>query len=517
MKQGEEMKIEKKKEEILHIYNQHKVLIWAGFGVLAAAIAGALIFLPGASSSIAVEDMQTIDVIRGSITENLGEVGNVEAEPSASLTWKSSGVIAGFDLQVGDEVQKDDILMELETSSWPNDSLEALSELLAAELELENMITSDSALQTALQAVVEAELMVQDTKEMVNFWNFNQQSDERIMEIRESYLEAERNAWAVAEEYDELKQALEEDDPDVVAAYEAMQAADLERDKLLRAFNYILGHSYDQDVETDFIEYEAARDDFEVARVQYERLIDESEEVNAAQALVQSLQNTVNEARIIAPFDGTITEIRYLSGEFAASGSMAVQMDDLSNLVVNITVSEIDVAEVAVGQSVVVTFDALPFKEYNGTVTEIASAGSNNSDTVSFDVRVAIVDADEDIKPGFTADVSIITSQAVDALLVPTQALMGQAGNYRVMIVNSEGSPSPVPVEIGASSEEYTEIIGGNLNEGDQVIVSINQGDLSDGELDMMRMMREMNGDGGPPQRDGNGGPPDGGGGGNRP
>jgi len=90
---------------------------------------------------------------------------------------------------------------------------------------------------------------------------------------------------------------------------------------------------------------------------------------------------------------------------------------------------------------------------------------------------------------------------------------LGQAGNYRVLAVNSEGSPTPVPVEIGASSDEYTEIISGDLNEGDRVVVSISQGNFSDEEMDMIRMMREMNGDGGPPPGGGNGGPPTGGGG----
>ena len=500
MKQGDEMKYMNMKEKILRFYKGHKLLVWVGAGLITGVIAAAVIFLPKSSTALAEENVQYVEVIRGSITESFGEVGYVKAEPSASLSWETDGVIADYEIQVGDVVQKGDVLMELELSSWPNTSLEAIDDLLAAELALENMITSESELQIALQGVVDAELIVKSKREMVDFWNFAQSPIERVMDAREYYLTALRNYWATDEAYEDLRLVLEEDDPDLVAAYDAMQEADLVRDKQLRALNQILGHSYDHDVETDFIEWDTAKGNFEVARVNYEKFLDESQEVSAQEATVQSLQNTVNEARIIAPFDGTVTEISYLPGEYVASGSIAVQVDDLHNMVVNITVSEIDVIEVAVGDPVVVTFDALPFREYDAVVSSIASAGSDSSGSVTFDVTVTLTNADEDIKPGFTADVSIITSQAIEALLVPSQALLGRAGNFRVMVIGEDGIPTPVQVEIGASSETYTEIINGDIAEGDQLIVSLNSGAPSDEQMETMRMMRELNGGGdGPP------------------
>jgi len=507
------MKFNKIKEKVINFYQGHKLLVWITAGLAAAMIVAAVIFLPAISTTTAVENVQVVEVIRGSVTESFGEVGYVEAAPSASLLWKSNGVVAEYDFEIGQEVLKDDVLMELETSSWPNDSLEAMDDLLAAELTLENMVTSDSELQTALQTVVDAELVIDSKREMVDFWNFALSPLERVMDSREYYLDALREYWAAEETYEDLRQVVEEDDPGLVAAYEALQEADLERDIQLRALNQVLGRSYDQDVETDFIEWDTAKDDFQVARAAYERLLDESQEVSAQEAVVQSLQNTVNEARIIAPFEGTITEISYSPGEYAQSGSMAVQIDDLSNLVVNITVSEVDVASIEVGDPVVVSFDALPYKEYNAVVTSIASAGSDDSGSVTFDVTVTLTDADKDIKPGFTADVSIITSQVVDALLIPTQALLGMAGNYRVKVAGKDGDPTSVQVEIGASSESYIEIVSGDIAEGDQLIITTFSGGLSEEDMEMREMMRQMNGGGsGLPS-----GERPGGGGGNRP
>jgi len=491
------MKFKEINEKVLSFYQGHKLLVWIGAGLIVGMIAAAVIFLPATSTTTTtVENTQYVEVIRGSITESFGEVGNVEAAPSASLSWKSDGVVAEYDLTVGDEVQKDDILMDLEVSTWPNASLEAMDDLLVAELALENMITSDSELQTALQAVVDAELVVASTREMVDFWNFALSPIERVMDSREYYLDALRDYWAAEEAYEDLRQVLEEDDQGLVSVYEALQQADLERDIQLRALNQVLGRSYDQDVETDFIEWDTAKGDFQVARAAYERLVDESQEVSAQEASVQSLQNTVNEARIIAPFDGTVTEISYMPGEYAQSGSMAVQVDDLSNLVVNITVSEVDVAAIEVGDPVVVSFDALPYKEYNAVVTSIASAGSDDSGSVTFDVSVTLTDTDEDIKPGFTANVNIITSQAIDALLIPTQALLGREGNYRVMVAGDNGTQTPVQVEIGASSESYIEIVSGDIAEGDQLMITVSAAGLNEEDMEMRDMMRQMDGGG---------------------
>ena len=90
-----------------------------------------------------------------------------------------------------------------------------------------------------------------------------------------------------------------------------------------------------------------------------------------------------------------------MPGEMVEGGAMAVQMDDLDHLVVHVDVSEIEVAKVEVGQAVVITFDALPYKEYSGIVSSISSAGTDESGSVEFRVTVAIEDADASDKTGF--------------------------------------------------------------------------------------------------------------------
>ncbi len=479
-------------------FHNRRKWVWIGVGVLAAGLVAAT-FIPMGADEITDENVQYAQVMRGSITESIGEVGFVEAEPSAAVIWNSGGIVADYSVAVGDYVEKDQVLLELEFSSWPNASLEAQADLLDAQLELENLITADTDLQSALLAVTDAEWALRDKKEDRDAWNWAQSPDDRIDAVRTSYLASVQDYWAAEAEYEALRIALDADDPDLEAAFDALQTADFERDKLLRALNQILGHSYDNDVETDFIEYDQALDDLAVARMEYERQLDNSQEIAAARARVQALENTVNNARILAPFDGTVTYIAYLPGENAESGEVAIQIDDLDNLVVNTTITEVDIAKIAIGQDVIVKFDALPYKEYSGVVTRIASAGNNNSDTTEFDVSATITNPDKGIKSGFSADISIIIGQAENALLVPNEALLGQNGNYRVMVFRDGQEPMPVPVQIGASSDAYTEIISGDIYEEDQLMIITNlSGSQSRGSgLGLMGGMGQVTGGGG--------------------
>lgn len=500
---NEKMKVNNIKGKLIGFYQAKKRLVWIGGAVLLILAAVLVIFL--LREDEVLENVQYARVVRGSITESIEEVGYVEAQPSTVITWQAGGIVGEFDLQIGDQVKKDNVLMELELSSWPNESLEAKTSLLDAQVELENMIIADSDFQTTLQTLSDAEWNLIDKKADRDAWNYGGSSDERIDSVRTHYDETEKVKWELEAEYEALRKTLDEDDPALVEAFEALQDAVDERYIYLRALNQILMHPYTIEVETDFIEYEQAKDAVEQARAEYNRLVDNSQEVEAAKANVQAFQNTVNMAKIIAPFDGTVTEISTMPGEMITNGTRAVQIDNLENLVVNVDVSEIEISKVEIGHPVVITFDALPYQEFSGSVSGVSSAGTDDSGTVEFHVIVTIEDADESVKPGFTAVVSIITSQTEDVLLVPNQALMDKKGNNIVMVSGQDGVPIPVRVEVGTSSEAFTEIISGDIEEGDQLKVVVNVSeDVFGGGFGMMGGMRQITGggDGRPPDRE---------------
>ena len=128
---------------------------------------------------------------------------------------------------------------------------------------------------------------------------------------------------------------LDEKDAQRTAAYDALQAGILKRDSQLRLLSQVMGTPYGQRTEGFFIAYDQQVAVVAEAHAAYQRLVDKSDEISAAQATMQALQNTVDQASIIAPFSGTITAINSLPGNLVSSGDVAVQLDDLSNLTVD--------------------------------------------------------------------------------------------------------------------------------------------------------------------------------------
>ena len=209
------------------------------------------------------------------------------------------------------------------------------------------------------------------------------------------------------------------------------------------------------------------------AHAAYQRLVDKSDEISAAQANMQALQNTVDQASIIAPFSGTITAINSLPGSLVSSGDVAVQLDDLANLTVDLEISQMDVNKISIGQTAQLSFDAIPEAVYSGAVSEISEAGSASGEDAVFKVRIVLTDPDDSIKPGFSATVSIITDQVDDALLVPNSAIQyKEDGSAFVMKTTGLGEYTSIPVEIGARSDAYTELVSGDLEEGDKLAVA---------------------------------------------
>jgi HlyD family secretion protein len=146
-------------------------------------------------------------------------------------------------------------------------------------------------------------------------------------------------------------------------------------------------------------------------------------------------------------------------------------VDDLSSLLVDVDVSEVDINRVEVGQPVTLAFDAILAKEYKGELVEVSPVGNVVAGVVNFKVTIKLVDADELVKPGMTAAVNVVVSQLEDVLLVPNRAVRVQDGE-RVVYILEGGELEMVEIELGASADLYSEVIGGDLKVGDQIVLN---------------------------------------------
>jgi HlyD family secretion protein len=138
---------------------------------------------------------------------------------------------------------------------------------------------------------------------------------------------------------------------------------------------------------------------------------------------------------------------------------------------VKVNISEVDINRVIISQPVDLSFDAVTGKTYKGEVTEVSSVGVDNGSGVDFEVTLKILEPDEKVRPGMTAAVNIIVSEIKNILILPNRAIRLKDGQRIVYVLNA-GQLIETKVDVGSSSDTQTEISGGDLNEGDIVVLN---------------------------------------------
>jgi multidrug efflux pump subunit AcrA (membrane-fusion protein) len=195
------------------------------------------------------------------------------------------------------------------------------------------------------------------------------------------------------------------------------------------------------------------------------------DDLAAAQARLQAAQATVDSISLTAPFAGTITEVDIKPGDQVSPGSIAFRLDKLDRLLVDVQVSEVDINSIQVGQPVNLSFDAILDKQYEGMVSQVPPVGDIIQGVVEFNVLVELSDADQDVKPGMTAAVNIVVDQITDVLLVPNSAVRVVDGQ-RVVYILENNQLKEVEVTLGASSDNQSQVIDGNLQVGDEIVLN---------------------------------------------
>jgi len=156
--------------------------------------------------------------------------------------------------------------------------------------------------------------------------------------------------------------------------------------------------------------------------------------VAQAEALLQSAQTDLDHTTILSPIDGKAVQLNAHEGEVVITGTMnnpgsvIAVIADLSEILVEATVGETEITGIRLDQPAKIHVDAIPDKEYNGHVAEIGSSAALKQGTGAgmryFTVKVQIDNTDDRLRPGMTAQVSIITITAGSALSVPIQSVV---------------------------------------------------------------------------------------------
>ena len=420
-----------------------------------------------------IANLQTETLTLGPLEASVGATGRVRPNQSAILTFETTGTVEDVSVRSGDEVEEGDVLAMLKQTSLPSSIIMAEAELVAAEKDLENVFDSEIA---RAQAQVEL-AQAQDALEAAERSRTNQQEGNRASETtvknaRAELTLAEKALNGAKGKYDREPGSRTED-AGKASAYKSYAAAQQRYDAALRSYNWYKGSPDEVDqalLDADVVFASARLAD---AEREWERLRDgpDPRDVIAAQARVAAAEATMEMSRISAPFAGTITAVKVMPGDQVAPGAPGFGLDDLGRLLVDVEVSEVDINSIAVGQPVLLDFDAILDKTYTGEVTETSPIGTSVQGVVNFNVVVELLDPDEAVKPGMTAAVSVIVNRIDDVKLVPNRAIRILDGD-RVIYILVDGVPQPVPVVLGASSDLYSEVLEGDVEIGDVIVLN---------------------------------------------
>jgi HlyD family secretion protein len=230
--------------------------------------------------------------------------------------------------------------------------------------------------------------------------------------------------------------------------------------------------------------------------------------VTQARANLQSDETNLGKASIRSPIDGVVLTRKVEPGQTVAATLQAPVLftlaEDLAKMKLQVDVDEADVGQVRVGQAATFTVDAWPGRKYTGVITRVGYGSQTKDNVVSYPTVLAVNNDDLSLRPGMTGTAEIVTVTRENALLVPNAALRftptaagaasggppagivsklmprpptqppkpsAPAGNGQPRVwVLRDGRAVSVEIQTGATNGQMTEILGGTLAAGTQVI-----------------------------------------------
>lgn len=207
------------------------------------------------------------------------------------------------------------------------------------------------------------------------------------------------------------------------------------------------------------------------------------DEIARANSQYKNAMVNLGFTKIISPVDGVVISKNIEEGQPVAASFQApehfVIAQDLKKMQIEVNVSEADIGSVKEGQEAEFTLDGYPDTTFKGFVKQVRLSPTTVSNVVTYTVVVSVDNEDLKLKPGMTANVSIITSRHCDVLCVPNIAMKfsinadGKKYNQQGVWIMSGHKIRRIPVKTGLSDDSYVEIISDKIKEGDTVLVGI--------------------------------------------
>ncbi|MCD4829065.1 MAG: efflux RND transporter periplasmic adaptor subunit [Candidatus Cloacimonetes bacterium] len=219
-------------------------------------------------------------------------------------------------------------------------------------------------------------------------------------------------------------------------------------------------------------EFENAEDELALAQLNYEDLARQYE-------LISEIDLDASIWRVTATAAGTIISLPIEEGEMVRSdigsyseGTVIAKVADLGEMIVAASINEVDISKLSLDQKVTIRVDALPYREYHGRVSQVAAMTQYVDNVKVFPIEISIDDADEALRPGLTASISIVGETRDSILVIPIRAIFVNRDGMDIVWRYENGAIiDSVIVKTGINDFTRVEIIEG-VAEGDSLALS---------------------------------------------
>ncbi len=420
----------------------------------------------------------TVPVQAQNLTVRITANGTVQPIQSVNLSPKTSGRLAKLFVEQGDQLQQGQMVAQMENAELQAQLAKAKADLNQAQARLaeskagsrkeeidqaqarldQAKANLDAALAKKPREVDQAKAQVEAAKSRVNLAQARADRYSNLaaqgavtLDRRDEALTEQRNARAALDEAQKrLDQQTNTGNPEIAQ----LKAAEAEaRIALLQLRNGNRSEQIDQ--------LQAA--------------------VDAAKAQVQSIQVQLNDTVIRAPFSGIVTQRYATEGAFvtpttsASSTASATSTSIIAlakGLEIIAKVPEADIGQIKPGQQVEIVADAFRDKVFKGRVQRVAPEAVEEQNVTSFEVRVAILTGQKELRSRMNVDLTFLGGQVSNALVVPTVAIFTKDGETGVMVPDQDNKPKFQSVKTGLDFKGKIQIIGG-LKQGQRVFIDV--------------------------------------------
>lgn len=463
---------------------------------LAVVVIGGIAYL-GSGSAGTTAETAYYDVKRGNLLVSVVEGGSLEAVTETTVRNMVEGTARIIRIvPEGTYVKKNDLLVELDSSSAQDQVNQQMITVRRAELELTNALKQlDIAASQTNSDFTAAKIQLELAKLDLN--KFEEGEREQLQRDLELEVDTIREQLTIDEERYRYSTNL------LAAGFETKAKTDADRltwlrtQKSLEQATNSLWMFLQFDLRKQRTQYQTK---VEEAQEELKRVVKQSEaKMVQYQADVETKRRTLglNESklardqknlegtRIPAPTDGLVVYAsprgRFSSESMIEEGATVryrqeiINLPDTSSMKLTVKVHEAHVGKVKPGQTAYVVLDPMPDRRFIGKVAKVALLPSSqdrwsNPDLKVYDTEILITEKLPDsIKPGVSANAEIVITNLNDVLKVPIQAVTTLGGKPVVYLAGTD--PTPAPVTVGLFNSRFIEIADG-LEEGDRILLS---------------------------------------------